>query len=176
MLRRRTRRFSFGFRTLVKVDFLILDDWGPDRFTSSQRRDLMEIVEDRYRRRSTLINDELIHLDKSAFLGRGFERLRKRISSPICFGTPIAGEAEWTSARCQHQSLEIAGVIRVHCQTRCIMNRLRLAKSGARRRKQGKSYSAALTGAELVASSGFQVLSTGSTSLANSFRLRSATA
>jgi DNA replication protein DnaC len=51
----------------VKVDLLILDGWGPDRFTSSQRRDLTEIVEDRYGRGSTLINDELNHLDKSAF-------------------------------------------------------------------------------------------------------------
>ena len=36
------------FRTLTKADLLILDDWGPDRLTANQRRDLMEIVEDRY--------------------------------------------------------------------------------------------------------------------------------
>jgi DNA replication protein DnaC len=41
-------RFARLLSALVKVDLLILDDWGPDRFTSSQRRDLMEIVEDRY--------------------------------------------------------------------------------------------------------------------------------
>jgi hypothetical protein len=28
----------------------LLDDWGPDRFTANQRRDLMEIIEDRYDR------------------------------------------------------------------------------------------------------------------------------
>ena len=38
------------FRSLVKADLLILDDWGPDRFTAGQRRDLMEIVEDRHGR------------------------------------------------------------------------------------------------------------------------------
>ena len=41
-------RFARLFRTLAKADLLILDDWGPERFTASQRRDLMEIVEDRY--------------------------------------------------------------------------------------------------------------------------------
>ena len=38
---------------------LILDDWGPDRLTASQRRDLMEIVEDRYGMASTLITSQL---------------------------------------------------------------------------------------------------------------------
>jgi DNA replication protein DnaC len=52
-------RFARLFRTLTKVDLLILDDWGPDRFTASQRRDLMEIVEDRYGAGSTLITSQL---------------------------------------------------------------------------------------------------------------------
>jgi DNA replication protein DnaC len=38
-------RFARLFRMLVKVDLLVLDDWGPDRLSASQRRDLMEIVE-----------------------------------------------------------------------------------------------------------------------------------
>jgi DNA replication protein DnaC len=37
-------RFTRLFRMLVKVDLLVLDDWGPDRLSASQRRDLMEIV------------------------------------------------------------------------------------------------------------------------------------
>jgi hypothetical protein len=37
------------------VDLLMLDDWGPDRLSASQRRDPMGIVEDRYGRGSTLI-------------------------------------------------------------------------------------------------------------------------
>ena len=52
-------RFARLFRTLVKADLLILDDWGPDRLTANQRRDLMEIVEDRYGRSSTLITSQL---------------------------------------------------------------------------------------------------------------------
>ena len=51
------------FHTLVKADLLILDDWGPERLTANQRRDLMEIVEDRYGRGSTLITSQL-PLDK----------------------------------------------------------------------------------------------------------------
>ena len=41
-------RFARLFRTLTKADLLILNDWGPDRLSANQRRDLMEIVEDRY--------------------------------------------------------------------------------------------------------------------------------
>lgn len=52
-------RFARLFRTLVKADLLILDDWGPDRLTANQRRDLMEIVEDRCGRGSTLITSQL---------------------------------------------------------------------------------------------------------------------
>jgi DNA replication protein DnaC len=52
-------RFARLFRTLVKVDLLILEDWGPDRLNASQRRDLMEIIEDRYGRGSTLITSQL---------------------------------------------------------------------------------------------------------------------
>ena len=52
-------RFPRLFRQLVKADVLILDDWGPDRLTASQRRDLMEITEDRYGTASTVITSQL---------------------------------------------------------------------------------------------------------------------
>jgi len=52
-------RFPRLFRMLVKVDLLVLDDWGPDRLSASQRRNLMEIVEDRYGRGSILITSQL---------------------------------------------------------------------------------------------------------------------
>jgi len=52
-------RFARLFRTLTRVDLLILDDWGPDRLTANQRRDLMEIVEDRYGSGSTVITSQL---------------------------------------------------------------------------------------------------------------------
>ena len=56
-------RFPRLFRCLVKANLLILDDWGPDRLTAGQRRDLMEIVEDRCGTGSTLITSQL-PLDK----------------------------------------------------------------------------------------------------------------
>ena len=52
-------RFGRLFRTLVKADLLILDDWGPERLSADQRRDPMEIVEDRYSAGSTLITSQL---------------------------------------------------------------------------------------------------------------------
>jgi DNA replication protein DnaC len=52
-------RFPRLFSSLVKVDLLILDDWGPDRLNPGQRRDLMEIVEDRSGARSTLVTSQL---------------------------------------------------------------------------------------------------------------------
>ena len=52
-------RFPRVFKSLTKTQLLILDDWGPDRLNASQRRDLMEIVEDRYEVGSTLITSQL---------------------------------------------------------------------------------------------------------------------
>jgi len=52
-------RFTRLFRSLVKADLLVLDDWGPERLTANQRRDLMEIVEDRHGNGSTLITSQL---------------------------------------------------------------------------------------------------------------------
>jgi DNA replication protein DnaC len=38
---------------------LILDDWGLEPFGSEQRRDLLEIVEERYGRGATLITSQV---------------------------------------------------------------------------------------------------------------------
>lgn len=51
-------RFPRLFRSLTKAQFLILDDCGTDRLTANQRRDLMEIVEDRYGAGSILITSQ----------------------------------------------------------------------------------------------------------------------
>ena len=51
--------FARLFRMLTKVDLLLLDDLGPDRLTAGQRRDLMEIIEERHGRSSTLIASQL---------------------------------------------------------------------------------------------------------------------
>jgi len=52
-------RFPRLFKALTKTQLLILDDWGPDRLNTGQRRDLMEIVEDRYQSGSTIITSQL---------------------------------------------------------------------------------------------------------------------
>ncbi|MDH3664469.1 MAG: IS21-like element helper ATPase IstB [Alphaproteobacteria bacterium] len=52
-------RYPRLFRALTRVNLLILDDWGPDRLNGDQRRDLMEIVEDRYQNAATLITSQL---------------------------------------------------------------------------------------------------------------------
>ncbi len=44
---------------LLKTDLLILDDWGLQTISTSQRHDLMEVIEDRHGRRSTLIASQL---------------------------------------------------------------------------------------------------------------------
>ncbi|HHJ20805.1 MAG TPA: AAA family ATPase [Gammaproteobacteria bacterium] len=44
---------------LLKMDLLILDDWGLQKITAAQRQDLMEVIEDRHGRKSTLITSQL---------------------------------------------------------------------------------------------------------------------
>jgi DNA replication protein DnaC len=39
----------------TRVDLLVIDDWGLTALTTDQARDLLEILEDRYDRRSTLV-------------------------------------------------------------------------------------------------------------------------
>ena len=46
-------------RSTSGTDLLILGDWGPDRFGPDERRDLLEIFEDRYANTSTLISGQL---------------------------------------------------------------------------------------------------------------------
>ena len=52
-------RYAKLLRALARVDLLILDDWGPEQLNAEQRRDLLEIVEDRYDTRSILITSQL---------------------------------------------------------------------------------------------------------------------
>ena len=44
---------------LAKTDLLILDDWGLAPFTDEGRRDLLEILEDRHSKKSTLITSQI---------------------------------------------------------------------------------------------------------------------
>ena len=45
--------------TLERTRLLIIDDWGPEPLTAEQRRDLLEIVEDRYEKGSLLITSQI---------------------------------------------------------------------------------------------------------------------
>ena len=46
-------------RQIAKVDLLILDDWGPETLTDDQRRDLLEIIDDRHEMRSVIITSQV---------------------------------------------------------------------------------------------------------------------
>ncbi|MFQ5973740.1 MAG: ATP-binding protein, partial [Alphaproteobacteria bacterium] len=52
-------RYPRLFRALTRADLLILDDWGPDRLNADQRRDMLEIIEDRHGAVATLITSQL---------------------------------------------------------------------------------------------------------------------
>jgi DNA replication protein DnaC len=45
--------------TLERTRLLIIDDWGPEPLNAEQRRDLLEIVDDRYDKSSLLITSQL---------------------------------------------------------------------------------------------------------------------
>ena len=44
---------------LERVQLLILDDWGPEPLNAEQRRDLLEILEERYDRGSLLLTSQI---------------------------------------------------------------------------------------------------------------------
>ena len=51
--------YSHWLSQLAKLDILILDDWGIAPPDNEQRRDLLEILDDRYQQRSTIITSQL---------------------------------------------------------------------------------------------------------------------
>ena len=52
-------RYVRLMRQLARVGLLILDDWGPEPLNAEQRRDLLEIVEDRYNAGSLIITSQV---------------------------------------------------------------------------------------------------------------------
>jgi hypothetical protein len=52
-------RYTKMLRAIARLDLLILDDWGPEPLDADQRRDLLEIVEDRYEARSIIVTSQL---------------------------------------------------------------------------------------------------------------------
>ena len=51
-------RYARLMRQLARVNLLI-DDWGPEPLNAEQRRDLLEIVEDRYNSGSLIITSQV---------------------------------------------------------------------------------------------------------------------
>jgi len=54
-LARADGRYARVLRQIARTDLLILDDWGPETLTAEQRRDLLEIIDDRHEMRSVII-------------------------------------------------------------------------------------------------------------------------
>src|SRR3712207_6311137 len=52
-------RYARMLKSLARVRLLILDDWGITPLIAEQRRDLLEIVDDRHGRASTIVTGQL---------------------------------------------------------------------------------------------------------------------
>jgi len=52
-------RFTKLMAGFAKTDLIILDDWGLAKFTAEQRRDLLELLDDRHGCRSTLVTSQV---------------------------------------------------------------------------------------------------------------------
>jgi DNA replication protein DnaC len=52
-------RFPKLMAAFAKIDLIILDDWGLAKLTAEQRRDLLELLDDRHGNRSTLVTSQL---------------------------------------------------------------------------------------------------------------------
>lgn len=51
--------YSKRLKQLAKVNLLILDDWGLEPLSQSQRNDLLEIMDDRHNQSSTIVTSQL---------------------------------------------------------------------------------------------------------------------
>ncbi|WP_247468194.1 ATP-binding protein [Bradyrhizobium sp. 137] len=52
-------RYGRLLKALAKPDLLILDNWGPEKISDDQRRDLLEIIKDRYACSSTVVTSQI---------------------------------------------------------------------------------------------------------------------
>ena len=52
-------RFTKLMAAFAKTDLLVLDDWGLAKLTAEQRRDLLELLDDRHGHRSTLVTSQI---------------------------------------------------------------------------------------------------------------------
>jgi DNA replication protein DnaC len=56
---RRDGSYLERLRALARIDLLVLDDWGVTPLSEESRRDLLELLDDRYDRKSTLVTSQL---------------------------------------------------------------------------------------------------------------------
>ena len=61
--------FTRRLKSLAAAELLILDDWGLEPLGPQARHDLLEILEDRYDRRSTLVTSQVPVADWHALIG-----------------------------------------------------------------------------------------------------------
>jgi len=52
-------RLATRMKSLARVDLLILDDWGLEHLNANARHHLLEILEDRYGQRSTMVTSQI---------------------------------------------------------------------------------------------------------------------
>ncbi len=62
-------RKSALFRKLAKIDLIVLDDFALTPLSDTHRRDLLEILDDRYNQKSTLVTSQLPVEQWHAYLG-----------------------------------------------------------------------------------------------------------
>lgn len=58
-LARADGRYLRVLKQLARVDLLVLDDWGLARLVAAQQSDLLELLDDRHQRRSTIVTSQL---------------------------------------------------------------------------------------------------------------------
>ncbi len=52
-------RFPKLMTTFARTDLIVLDDWGLAKLTAEQRRDLLELLDDRHPKRSTIVTSQI---------------------------------------------------------------------------------------------------------------------
>jgi len=62
-------RYPRVLASLMRMDLIVLDDWGAAALAPEQCRELLEILEDRYQRRSTLVASQLPVANWHEYLG-----------------------------------------------------------------------------------------------------------
>jgi DNA replication protein DnaC len=54
---------------IARIDVLVIDDWALSPALEADRHDLLEVIEDRYANRSTIITSQLPHTKWHEYLG-----------------------------------------------------------------------------------------------------------